>query len=215
MVGEALATNKSTAPSEALIIDTAKSEVHWIGAKMTGRHNGRFHIQSGEIQLQKGEISGGKIIIDLASLECTDKSINAESNKKLATHLKSGDFFDVEKHPTSTFEIVSVAPFDSLNKKEEIPPGRAFSELKINSPTHSITGNLTIKGNTKSVTFPARVTVEDNQLKAKANFNIDRTKWGLVYRSDESLGDKTIYSSVNIGFNIIAKPATGVTVAEQ
>ncbi|TXK47424.1 YceI family protein [Pontibacter qinzhouensis] len=213
-VGEALAKTELSGPAEALLIDTTKSEVTWIGSKMTGRHNGTICIKSGEIEVQSGRISGGQIVLDLTGLQCTDKSINTESSNKLATHLKSADFFDVENHPTAIFEIVSVAPYDSLSKKEESAQSKATqSELKVNNPTHTITGNLTIKGNTKSVTFPARVTVEDSQLKAKANFNIDRTKWGLVYRSDESLGDKTIYSSVNIGLSVLAKPAAGTTVA--
>ncbi|WP_187264009.1 YceI family protein [Pontibacter beigongshangensis] len=215
-VGEPLQSARPFASSEPMIIDTAQSQVTWIGSKMTGRHNGTICIETGELQLLQGRISGGHIVIDLTKLVCTDKNINAESSKKLATHLKSADFFDVENHPTATFEIVSVAPYDSLSRKEATPHTRAnYSELKINSPTHTITGNLTIKGTARSISFPAKVRLEKDQLRAKANFNIDRTQWGLVYRSDESLGDKTIYSSVNIGFDIVARPASDDSLAES
>jgi polyisoprenoid-binding protein YceI len=70
--------------------------------------------------------------------------------------------------------------------------------------THTITGNLTLKGTTKSITFPAKVAVNDNVVTADANFNIDRTQWGLVYGNDQSLGDKFIRPTVNIQLHLVA-----------
>ncbi|MCC9138758.1 YceI family protein [Pontibacter silvestris] len=207
-VGEAVVKETSPTPSEAFMIDTAKSEITWIASKMTGRHNGLFQVQNGELLVSDGSLTGGNIVIDVASLRADDKNIDAESNKKLTTHLRSADFFDTEKYPTAVFELTDVIPLDTASTKQQLSSKNSYSELHIKNPTHRVTGNLTIKGETKSVSFPAKLTKEDNQLKAKANFNLDRTQWGLVYRSDKSLGDQTIYSEVNIGIDIVAKASS-------
>ena len=203
-VGEALEKPVALVPTDTLWVDTAKSEVTWIASKITGRHNGFLRILNGELHLQESKIVGGTFLIDMTSLQATDKSIGVEGNRKLTAQLKSADFFDVELYPMAVFEIVSVAPYDST--ATEKPGRRAYSDLKLKNPTHTITGNLEIKGTVKSITFPARVMIKPQELTARANFNIDRTKWGLTYLSDQSLGDKTIYSDVNIGFDIVAKP---------
>lgn len=206
IISEAVEKKNITRPTSTFVVDTAKSKVTWIGAKMTGRHNGIFRIQSGELHMRDGLLIGGDIVMNVANARSEDKTIDAESNKKFTTHLRSADFFDVEKHPTAAFEMTSITRIDSTNGKAAASDTKTtHSELRINNPTHHVTGNLTIKGTTKSVTFPARVTL-DSLLRAKANFNIDRTKWGLVYRSDKSLGDKTIYPEVNIGIGLVAKP---------
>lgn len=206
IISEAVEKKNVEMPTDTFVVDTAKSEVTWIGAKMTGRHNGRFQIQSGELHMREGLLIGGEFVMDVANTHSDDKTIDEANNKKLTTHLRSADFFDVERFPTAAFEMTSIARIDSTKEKEAAPGAKTkYSELRIKDPTHHVTGNLTIKGETKSVTFPARVTL-DSLLRAKANFNIDRTKWGLVYRSDNSLGDKTIYPEVNIGIDLVAKP---------
>jgi polyisoprenoid-binding protein YceI len=194
--------------SEVFKIDTAKSKLTWIGAKITGRHNGIFRISSGEIVLGNGKPMGGNIHLDMLAVRSDDKSIDEASNRKLTTHLRSADFFDVERYPTATFILTSISPYDSTQRKTTIHPAAPDKELRVKGATHLITGNLTIKGKTKSVRFPARITLKDNILKAKANFNIDRTQWGLVYRADNSLGNQTIRPEVNIGIDIEARQAT-------
>lgn len=208
-VGEAIQKKNKGVPSDTFEIDTTKSEITWIGAKMTGRHNGYFKIQDGVLHMKNGLLSDGRIVIDMTNMHSEDKTINEDSNEKLTRHLRSPDFFDVEKYPTAVFELTGIAPYDSTKTRE---PSKAVSTaddaLRVKHPTHQVTGNLTLKDITKSISFPAKVTMQDDQLKAKANFNIDRTQWGLVYRSDKSLGDKTIYPEVNIGLNIVTKPKT-------
>ncbi|MBF9251696.1 YceI family protein [Pontibacter sp. 172403-2] len=204
VISDAVFEKKITmAPLDTLTIDTAKSEITWIGAKMTGRHNGRFYIQSGKLYRNKKLLAGGTIVLNMAALRSDDKGIDAETNAKLTRQLRSADFFDVEHYPAAVFELTAVVPIDSSGQQAAT---RKYDERHVGNPTHRITGNLSIKGQTKSVSFPARVTFEDNLLHARANFNLDRTKWGLVYRSDESLGNQTIYPEVNIGLNIVATP---------
>lgn len=203
-VGEAIERKDSVEANTFFKVDTAQSEATWIGAKITGQHNGLFHIQEGQLELQDSLLVGGSIIFDMLATRSQDKNLDAKSNNKLTTHLKSTDFFDVTRYPTASFEITSVMPFDSATQK--INNARKYSELRIMNPTHRLTGNLTIKAETKSVTFPARITMTDGELKAQANFNIDRTQWGLIYRSDQALGNQTVYPEVNIDLDILAKP---------
>ncbi len=207
-IGEAIETNTEMFNGLAFEIDTAKSEVTWIGAKVTGRHNGIFKIQSGDVLLQGGELAGGNIIIDMTAMRSADKTIDEASNKKLTTHLRSEDFFDVERHTTAVFEFTSAEPYDSTSQQQNGNRPSRYSELRVKNPTHRIKGNLTIKGKKKSISFPAKIIFEDSVLKAKANFNIDRTQWNLIYRADKSLGNQTIHPDVNIGIDIVAKRQT-------
>jgi polyisoprenoid-binding protein YceI len=206
LVGEAIKAKNQISPSETFIIDTTKSQITWIGAKITGRHNGYFKIKTGKLHMDNDMLASGSIVIDMTSLRSDDKSIDQASNEKLTKHLKSADFFDVEEYSTANFELTGIAPYDSTKITPAQPRKPTDNALRVKKPTHLITGNLTIKGETKSITFPAKVTLEDKQLKAKANFNIDRTKWGLIYRSDKSMGNQTIHPEVNLGFDIIANP---------
>jgi polyisoprenoid-binding protein YceI len=100
----------------------------------------------------------------------------------------------VEKFPSATFEITAVKPYTPA----------VGEEVELKDATHVVSGNLTLKAVTKNISFPARIRVDDHHLTAMANFNIDRTMWGINYRADKSLQDKLINSQVNIGFHISA-----------
>lgn len=82
----------------------------------------------------------------------------------------------------------------------------------VTNPTHTITGNLTMRGTTKSVSFPAKVSVDANSIVAEAKFNIDRTDWNLSYGDESSVVDKAqdkfIYNTVNVGFSLVANKET-------
>ncbi len=158
-------------------VDVAASKVEWTGAKPTGQHHGTIAISEGSLMLTDGNIVGGKFTIDMKSIVDLDLT-SAEDNGKLVGHLKSPDFFDAEKYPTAVFVITSVAALS----------GNAEA-------THTITGNLTMKDATKSVTFPAKVTLEGNTLTASTpDFVIDRTQWNVQY------GSKTIFNDLKDKF---------------
>lgn len=212
-IGEAVENKIEVEASEYFKIDTAQSEATWIGAKITGRHQGVLVIQEGQLELLDSKLVGGRFVFDMTATRTEDKTLDAQNNAKLTTHLRSEDFFDVERYPTALFEITGVVPYDSSGQTTE--PARKYSELKVKNPTHRVTGNLTIKGEKKSVTFPVRITMSGGELKAKANFNIDRTQWGLVYRADQSMGNQTIYPEVNIGFDILAQPVSKEQLVRQ
>lgn len=176
----------ATTVGTAYNIDTVGSSVEWLGSKPVGQHNGLFKISEGKFSVENGSISAGSFVISTASL--TDLDLKAgEGKEKLEGHLKSADFLDTDKFPTAKFEITSVAPLANDS-----------------SATHTISGNLTLKDSTKNISFPAKLTIADNNLQAQANFNIDRTLWGLHYGNDKSLGDKFIRPEVNIKLNITA-----------
>ena len=166
-------------------IDTTTSVVEWLGTKPVGQHNGTMKISTGEFSIADGNITAGNFTIDVNSL--TDLDMNGEMKDKLEGHLKSADFFDVAKFPTASFVITGVEPISGDS-----------------TATHKISGNLTLKDSTKNVSFPAQVTVAETGVKASANFNIDRTQWGMFYGNDQSLGDKFIRPEVNIKLNINA-----------
>jgi len=195
-------------------INTESSTVGWIGSKPTGKHNGTLPIASGTIATEGGEIVGGTITLDVADIQNDDLAEDSTMQAKLIGHLKSPDFFHADSFPTAEFVITSVEAYSAEDKpagKEqfdsEYKPASA-DEFMVESPTHKITGNLTMRGTTLSVAFPANVQMENNQIMAKAKFNIDRTNWGLMYGDEASVVDKAkdkfIYNTVNVSFDIVA-----------
>jgi polyisoprenoid-binding protein YceI len=173
-------------------VNVTDSKIKWTGKKVTGQHNGYIKISNGEILVDNNKITGGRIEIDMKSIVNEDQK-DEESNKKLVGHLSSPDFFDVAKFPTAKIEITKV---DALN--DDTKPNANFS----------VTGNLTIKDITKSITFPAEIKIENGILTVKSDFDIDRTDWNIKYGSGkffENLGDKVINDKFNLNLSIIAK----------
>jgi polyisoprenoid-binding protein YceI len=174
-------------------LDMAASTVAWHGKKVTGEHNGTIAYKNGEFGVDNGKITAGKFEIDMNSIVNLDLTDEA-TNKKLVDHLKSDDFFMVSTFPTSKFEITKVEPMNDATKPD-------FN--------YTVTGNLTIRDVTKSISFPANVKIEGDVLKANADFDIDRTDFGLKYGSGKffkDIGDKMIYDNFNLKINITAKP---------
>jgi polyisoprenoid-binding protein YceI len=151
-------------------VDPATSMVGWIGTKPSGKHTGTIKISEGTVNVKKGKIVSGNFTIDMNTIANTD--MEGKGKDGLEGHLKSPDFFDVAANPTAKFEITGVAPV------------MANQKILLEGATHNITGNLTLKGVTKSVTFPAAVMMDDKTLGAKADFNIDRTMWNMNYGAD-------------------------------
>jgi polyisoprenoid-binding protein YceI len=151
-------------------VDAATSMVGWVGTKPSGKHNGSIKITEGGIQVKKGKMLGGNFTIDMNSIANLD--LQGKGKDGLEGHLKSGDFFDVAKFPTATFKVTGVTPI------------AATQNVKLEGATHNISGNLTMRGVTQNVTFPAVVSITESSLTAKADFNIDRTLWGITYGAD-------------------------------
>jgi len=185
-------TENTTASNKGkkLSVVASESKLEWIGKKVTGQHNGTVDIKKGEIFLDNGKLTGGNFEFDFTTIKVIDLTDTA-SNAKLTGHLKSDDFFSVASHPIGKFEI----------KSASLVSDGAGNNYKLS-------GNLTIKGITKEVTFPAKVNIAGDVVTASADFNIDRTLWDIKFRSAkffENLGDNLINDDFNIKFNIVAK----------
>ncbi len=175
--------------------------IEWIGTKPVGQHHGTLKIQNGTLTVADNTIKGGEFVIDIKSLKSDDQ--NEEYNAKLDGHLLSEDFFKADEFPTGKFEITGVTA--GVEQSED---------LVMKDATHMVTGNLTLKDVTKSITFPAKVSMTDGSVVADANFNINRTDFGMVYGNDESLGDKFIRPTVNLQLHLVAEEGSH-TVAQS
>jgi polyisoprenoid-binding protein YceI len=190
----AVAITEVSAPAKGRVYNAVveKSEVKWNGKKVAGEHFGTIGVKSGNLVINKNKVTGGKFVIDMNSITVTDIT-DPEYNGKLVGHLKSDDFFSVEKHPTATFELKSLAP---------------IAKAAAGKPNYKVNGLLTIKGITKPVQFPATITVKDGVANAKADVTVNRAQYDVKYGSESffgSLGDKAIMDDFTVSFNVTAK----------
>lgn len=175
--------------SPAYEVEVAHSQISWSAGKIVGKPlTGTVGILSGSFWLDdSGNISGGKFIIDMEDITSTNLP-TVDQQKKLVDHLKSDDFFSVKVYPTAQFKITSVE--------------------KKGDDSYIITGDLTIKDQTHSISFPANIKISPTELIAQANFSIDRTIWGIKYGSDKffkNLGDRVIKDKIIFSINLKAK----------
>lgn len=174
-----------TGPVETVSVDTNASVINWKGYKVTGSHTGTIKINAGNLQMEDGQLVGGSFTIDMNTINCTD--LQGEYKGKLEGHLKSADFFGVEKYPTATFKITNVVSRGT--------PG-----------AYKITGNLTIKETTKAVRFNVNLAEEDGKQIATGDVQIDRSDFDVRYGSGsffDSLGDKTIYDEFDLSVRLV------------
>lgn len=164
-------------------VDAKKSELAWFGKKVlvSSSHNGLIAIKDGMVMTKAGKLTGLKIVADMASIESLD--MKGKSGKgKLEGHLKSDDFFDVKKFPTSSFTSTSVTPVK----------GKAGQYL--------VKGDLTIKGKTHPISFTAMEKAKPTR-HIVADFSFDRSKWDVRYGSGKffkGLGDKVIADAIEM-----------------
>lgn len=167
-------------------VDVQKSNIAWNGKKVAGQHSGNIKLTGGTLNLNDGKLSNGSFNINMNSITCTD--LQGEWADKLVGHLKADDFFGVEKFPTSSFVITKVSP--------------------ASAGTVNISGNLTIKGITKAISFPASMSVSGNTLTASAKgVKVDRTKYDIRYGSKsffDSIGDKAIDDEFTLDITLVA-----------
>jgi len=161
-------------------VDLSASEITWLGKKVTGEHTGNISFKSGFLIVDNNVLEGGEFDVDMNSITCTDID-NADYNAKLVGHLKSDDFFGVEKFPTSKLKLTNVVAEDNMYKAE---------------------GELTIKGKTHKLAFD----VKQDGTTFKGKVVIDRTKYDVRYGSGkffDNLGDKMIYDDFELDFKVV------------
>lgn len=171
----------TVATIENVPVNLEKSSIEWVGKKVTGQHNGTIQIKDANLMMEDGQLAGGSFEIDMTTIQVTDLEGNMKG--KLEGHLKSDDFFGVEKYPTAKFVITKVASLGT--------PG-----------DYKVTGDLTIKEATNEIKFMAKVDAE----KATADITVDRSEYDVRYGSGsffDNLGDKTIYDDFHLTVNLV------------
>ena len=167
------------------LANAEESTIEWTGFKPTGKHNGTISLENGVFTVNNGQVESGSFLIDMNSIVDLDIPADDEKNGKLVGHLKSADFFDVEKYPSAAFEITGF----------EVNEGRSM-----------LSGNLKLKEKQNNVTFPVTVSSEgDNFTITSEVFTIDRSKWDVKYGSKsffDNLGDKFINDDIELKITI-------------
>lgn len=156
-------------------VNVKASKVVWKGYKVTGSHEGTIAIKEGALEFDGDVLVGGSFAMDMTTIGSTD--LSGEYKDKLDGHLKSDDFFGVEKYPTATLVFTNV---EATGKN-----------------SYKVTGDITIKGTTETVTFDLSVYGS----KANASLKIDRSKFDVRYGSTsffDGLKDKAIYDEFDI-----------------
>ncbi len=171
----------NTNPIKKVTINKDKSNVSWVGKKLTGKHTGTLAFQEGYLEMDGDNITGGMFTIDMTTLAVTDLEAG-KGKEKLEGHLNSADFFGIEAHPTATFEITEA------------------SNTSVGS--YNVTGKLAIKGHTENITI---VLTKDGNT-ATSTFKVDRTKYGIRYGSAsffDDLKNKAINDEFELTVNLV------------
>jgi polyisoprenoid-binding protein YceI len=165
-------------------LDPENSVVEWSGSSPKVTHTGSFAITGPGIEVVNGKVTGGTFVIPVASIRNFD--LPKAVKPVLLKHLKSEDFFNLARYPEVTFTITSVTPLQQ-------PVQGA-----VNGANATVTGDLTMIGNTHPVTFPASIGLTGDSLRVEATLTIDRTWWGMNHAADPALKNRHIYPEVGI-----------------
>jgi len=160
---------------EKKAVKVDESTVTWKAYKVTGSHTGTIALKSGALEFDGDKLAGGEFVVDMTSISNTD--LEGDYKGKLEGHLNSDDFFGTATNPTSSLVFTKV---EASGKN-----------------SYKVTGDLTIKGITKPVTFDVSIYGS----KATATLKVDRAAYDVKYGSGsffDNLGDKTIYDEFDL-----------------
>ncbi|WP_026463934.1 YceI family protein [Adhaeribacter aquaticus] len=176
---------ENKAAGTILPVNTSASVINWNAKKVGGEHNGTLKIASGSLLVKGNKLAGGDFIMEMTTISDNDGSA------KLMGHLKSEDFFSVEKNPNSTFKITKATP---------------IAGAKAGEVNYNITGDLTIKGTTHPISFPATVKINGNAAEATAKVVVDRLKYDIKYRAAiiGTAADKIIEDTFSLDVKLVA-----------
>lgn len=180
---------KGNEKSEAYKVNTNSSTIEWKGSAPDHFHVGSFKV-TGELKAgDDGNVESGDFTIPIASIENFD--LQNPVKQQLLDHLKSADFFNMAVHPNARFQFTKCEPYNGND------------EEAISGANYLLTGNFTMLGQTHPISFPAKITVNNEGLQVEAQFKIDRTKWGMLMDSDPN---KPLYilPDVNIKLKLIS-----------
>lgn len=166
------------------VFSNAASKIEFVGAKVTRKHDGAFNTFSGALELVDGEPTKSVVTFEVATASLT------ADDPKLTSHLKSPDLLDVDKFPKATFTSTAV---------------KTGGE---GGATHTVTGNLSLHGVTKSISFPAKIKLADAAVDVDAEFAINRKDFGIVYPGmpDDLIKDEVLLKLKLHGMRMPAAP---------
>ncbi|WP_373497951.1 YceI family protein [Desulfococcus sp.] len=166
------------------------SLIQWTGRNANGRHYGTVSLAGGSARVEGGEVTGA-FEVDMTGIRNIDLKGDA-LKPVLIDHLNSDDFFFVKRFPTAVFTLRAVIPLDDATPT---------------AANYEITGNLTLRGISRSIRFPATVNrLADGGFAAEAHFDIDRTRWGVIYGSARffrHLGMHQVYDVISIEVRLV------------
>ncbi|PBJ10147.1 YceI family protein [Flavobacterium sp. ACN6] len=182
---------------DVLPVNLETSKVDWKAFHKGGfaPRWGTLTLVSGEVSVEGEELTAGEFVIDMKSIKVDPASVTEKDKKysELEAHLKSGDFFDVEKNPTADFKITKVAALDPAAKGA------------IEGANKTVSGNLTLKGKALNVSFPAKVTIADGNASIQAKFTVNRTDWDIKFGTTETdPAEWMISKDIEIGIDVNA-----------
>jgi polyisoprenoid-binding protein YceI len=170
--------------------DPRASLLEWSGRNANGKHFGTVDLADGDVMVADGRATG-RFAVDMATIRNADLAGDPHQ-PALISHLMSDDFFFVQRFPRATFEVRSVTPL------EEATP---------TSPNHRVEGDLEIRGARRPLSFPATVNpLADGRIVAEAHFDIDRTRWGVIYGSSRffaHLGMHRVYDLISLEIRLV------------
>ena len=164
------------------------SRLEWIGSKVTGSHDGVIDFKSGTVMIKDKKLQSAELVVDMKSITCLDIK-KKSSNEYFVDHLKSDDFFGVKKFPEAKIKFLST----EIDKET--------GETMLNC-------ELTIKEITNKVKFPVTITFDKNLATAEGTLIVDRTKYGIKYKSKtifSDIGDRFIYDDFTLTFKIVSE----------
>ena len=169
--GESNTAAKKEVKGEEIPFSNEGSKVEFTGSKVTGKHDGGFNKFSGTIDLVNKKVEESSV-----SVEIEMSSVFSDADG-LTKHLQTGDFFEVEKHPKSSFVSTKIE-----------------ADKEKGADNYQVTGDLEMRGVKKSITFPAKITVSDSEVKVDAEFAINRKDFGIVYagKADDLIRDEVV-----------------------
>ncbi len=172
--------------NEVYVVDPSASTVEWEGNRVGGGgHKGTISIKEGTMNFEGTNLRGGTFLIDMSTINTTD--LTGDRKARLDGHLKNQDFFDINRFPTSSLIIKNV---------ESAGTGRV-----------RITGDLSIKGTTRPIEFPATVAFVGGRVIASASLSFNRADFDVRYGSGrffDNLGDRAIRDEIPLVINLVA-----------
>ncbi len=194
--GSGVSTDPPALEDRAYAVDPEQSMVGWVGRSLVGTHSGTMALlPGGTITLHGARVVAGRFDLDMASIRDVDLT-DTKMKQMLHDHLASDDFFDVARYPTASFQLEGATEIAGAT------PGE---------PNYTVRGRFTLKGVKKPLAFQAmigRSPTGDGSLVARANFDLDRTEWNVLYGSGkfyEKLGRNLVSDLITLDLKIVAR----------